>query len=246
MDILEYLKRLHDDCLRLLPRIKFDKHHALHFALLSLYSSLIELVGCILILMDNRGRLGVPSVFRTFLETYVEFHNLVRDPKYGYYIDANYAKEWLRVLKAARDTKNPYLSGFTALPNLPEIIAKTEEELANLKTRGFEPLSIRARFERADMLEEYESFYNFLCTEAHSNKRALIDRHAEIGAGDYELVIYKNAPDAEYLEYLDSAAGLLVSATASIHEKLETDAIEETASFRRALDAVRAMYKEGA
>jgi hypothetical protein len=246
MDILEYLKRLHDDALRLLPRIKFDKHHALHFALLSLYGSLIELVGCILILMDNRGRLGVPSVFRTFLETYVEFHNLVRDPKYGYYIDANDAKEWLRVLKAARDTRNPYLSGLTALPNLPEIIAKTEDELLNLKTRGFEPLSIRARFQRADMLDEYESFYNFLCTEAHSNKRALISRHTELGAGDYDLVVYKNGPDAEYLEYLDSVAGLLVSATVSIHSKFETDAIEETDSFRMALDAVREMYKEEA
>lgn len=245
MNILKYLKRLHDDCLRLLPRIKFDKHHALHFALLSLYSSLIELVGCILILMDNRGRLGVPSVFRTFLETYIEFHNLVRDPKYGYYIEANDAKEWLRVLKAARDTKNPYLSEFSALPNLPELIAKTKDELLNLKKRGFEPLSIRARFQRADMIEEYKSFYNFLCTEAHSNKRALIDRHAEIDGNDYELVVYKNAPDAEYLRYLDSAASLLVSATVSIHEKMETDAVEEAASFGRALDAVRAAYKEG-
>lgn len=246
MDILEYLKQLHDDCLRLLPRIKFDKHHALHFALLSLYGSLIELAGCILILMDNRGRLGVPSVFRTFLETYVEFHNLVRDPKYGYYIESNDAKEWLRVLKAARDTKNPYLSELTALPNLSEIIAKTEDELLNLKKRGFKPLSIRARFQRADMLEEYESFYNFLCTEAHSNKRSLIDRHAEIDGDNYELIVYKNAPDAEYLQYLDSAAGLLVSTTVSIHKKMATDAVEEADSFHRALDAVRAVYKEGA
>jgi len=245
MDIPEYLKRLHDDCLRLLPRIKFDKHHPLHFALLSLYLSLIEFVGCILILMDNRGRLGVPSVFRTFLETYIEFHNLVRDPKYGNNIEANDKKEWLRILKAARDTKNPYLSGYTALPNLPEVIAKTEDELLNLKKRGFEPLSIRARFQRADMIEVFDSLYNFLCTEAHSNKRALIDRHAEIDGDDYELVVYKNALDAEYL-YLDSAAGLLVSATVSIHKKMGTDAVEEAASFSRALDAVRAAYKDGA
>lgn len=95
------------------------------------------------------------------------------------------------------------------------------------------------------MLDEYESFYNFLCTEAHSNKRALINRHAELGAGDYDLVVYKNGPDTEYLEYLDSAAGLLVSATVSIHSKFETDAIEEIGSFRMALDTVRETYKEG-
>lgn len=245
MQILDYLKHVHDDCLRLLPRIKFDKGHALHFALLSLYGSLIELAGCILILMDNRGRLAVPSVFRSFLETYIDFHNLVRDPKYGYYMDASDEKEWLRVLKASRDTKNPYLSGFTAMPNLAEIMAKTEDELFDLKARGFDPLSIRTKFQRADMLAEYESFYNFLCAEAHSSKRAFISRHAEIGTGGYELVVYKNGPDNEYVEYLDSAADLLVSATTSIHEKFETDAVEEVVAFRKALDAIRATYEEG-
>jgi hypothetical protein len=196
--------------------------------------------------MDNRGRLGVPSLFRTFLETYVEFHNLVRDPKYGYHIDANDSEQWLRVLKAARDGKNPYLSSISALPNLSEIIANTENELDSLKTRGFGPLSIRARFERANMLEEYESLYNFLCTEAHSNKCALINRHAEIAEDDYELVIYRNEPDARYVQYLDSAAGLLVSSTDSIHQKLETDAVEEVGLFRRELESVRATYKETA
>jgi hypothetical protein len=247
MDIIQYLKYLHDECLKLLPRIKFDKHHALDVTLLSLYSSLIELVGCILILMDNRGLLGVPSVFRTLLETYVEFHNLVRDPKYGYYIDANDAKEWLRVLKTARNTKNPYLSSFAGLPDLPEIITKFEKDLRSLKTRGFEPLSIGARFQRADMLDEYDSVYNFLCTEAHSNKRALINRHMEIDNDDYELVVYKNGLDDRYIKYyLDSAADLLVSASVSIHEKLESDALEEVGSFRHKLEAVRATYKAGA
>jgi hypothetical protein len=96
------------------------------------------------------------------------------------------------------------------------------------------------------MLEEYESFYNFLCTEAHGNKRALINRHAEIDKDDYELVVYKNEPDDRYLQYLDSAAGLLVSSTVNIHEKLESDALEEVGSFRSKLEAVRAAYKTGA
>ncbi len=83
-NIIGFLGLLHDRCLDLSQQLIFDKSHALHFALMSLYGSLIELVGCMLTLMRNNGKLGVPPLFRTFLETYVEFHNLVRDPKYGY------------------------------------------------------------------------------------------------------------------------------------------------------------------
>lgn len=244
MNIIKYLKNLHDDSIRLLSKIEFDKHHALHFALLSLYGSIIEMVGCILVLINNRGRLGVPILFRSLLECYVEFYNLVRDPTYGYHMDASDAKEWLRVLKAASDTRNSYLSEIAKLPNLSEIIANTEGELRNLSNRGFNPLSIRDRFERANMIDEYESFYNCLCTETHSNKRALIDRHVELDGVDYKLIVYKNAPEDEYFHYLDCAAGYLASATVSIHEKMETDAIDEAVSFRRTLDIVRASYKD--
>lgn len=159
-------------------------------------------------------------------------------------MDASDAKEWLRVLKAASDTRNSYLSEIAKLPNLSEIIANTEGELRNLSNRGFNPLSIRDRFERANMIDEYESFYNCLCTETHSNKRALIDRHVELDGVDYKLIVYKNAPEDEYFHYLDCAAGYLASATVSIHEKMETDAIDEAVSFRRTLDIVRASYKD--
>ena len=123
-----------------------------------------------LILMRNKAKLGIPSLFRTFLETYVEFHNLVREPKYGYYMDASDLKEWLRVLKAARDTENPYLSTISALPNLPSIIFEKERQLQDLKAHGYNPLTIRQKFKRAEMLEEYLSFYNFLVRSPTATK----------------------------------------------------------------------------
>lgn len=242
MEIQEYLGELHDRCLALLSGLKFNKHHALHFTLVSLYSSLVELVGCIFILMNNNGKLGVRPLFRTFLEAYIEFQNLAQDPKYGYFIEANDLKEWLKVLNAARDTKNPYLADISALPNLDSIIADAEKELQDLKRKGYEPLDIYSKFKRANMVEEYRSLYNFLCTETHSNKRALIDRHAEIGADDYELVVYKNPPDENFLPVLDSAAGLLVSATIRLHEVLESSAVAEAKLLYASLQGVRSRY----
>ncbi len=241
---IDFLGWLHDLCLDLSKQLRFEKTHAFHFALVSLYGSLIELVGCILILMRNNGKLGVPPLFRTFLETCVEFHNLVRDPQYGYFMEANDAKEWLRVLKSAKDTKNPYLAAISTLPDLPEIITKKEQELQELKKQGYEPTDIRTRFKRANMPEEYQSIYNFVCAESHSNKRALINRHADMASSKFEIVYYKNDPDEMYLMYTDAAAGLLVAATLSIHENLNSDALDQVRQFRAKLDAMRSKYME--
>jgi hypothetical protein len=237
-----HLLELHDRCLELSSKIKFDKHHKLHFGLMSLYGSLIELVGCILILIDNNGKLGIRPLFRTFLETYVEFLNLAQDPEYGYYIEANDLKEWLKVLRNSRDTKNPYLADIGTMSNLSSVIRDKEEQLKELKKMGYEPIGIQSKFNRAGMEEEYFSLYNFLCTESHSNMRALIDRHAEIGDNDYELVFYKNPPDETFLAALDSAAGLLVSATIYLHEVFGSDNFSEARLLGDKLKEARSIY----
>jgi len=237
--IMDYLGELHERCLEFGNQLRFDKHHKLHFELVALYGSLIELVGCMLILLKTNAKIGIPSLYRTFLETYVEFYNLVRDPRYGYYREASFLKEWLKVLKIAKEKKNPYLVDISALSNLAAIISKNENELQDLIARGYKPLTIRQKFGRADMLKEYLSFYNFLCCESHSNKRALIDRHANIINNDYELVVYKTHPDEKYLSYTDSAAGLLVSATIDIHDHLESPARDQVKGLRQQLDRIR-------
>jgi hypothetical protein len=239
MDIIEYLEGLHDQCLELSKQLRFDKHHELHFELVSLYGSLIELVGCILILVRNNAKLGVPSLFRTFLETYVEFHNLVRDSKYGYYREASYLKEWLRVLKSAGEKKNSYLAKISALPNISSLIKEKEKQLISLKNSGYTPLTIKQKFERADMIEEYLSMYNFLCTESHSDKRALIDRHAAISNDGYELILYKNHPIEKYFQYLGPAAEKLGSATSDIHNHLGSPALSQINDLRQQLNMIQ-------
>jgi hypothetical protein len=242
MDIIIFLEELHDRCLEISKQLRFDKHHKLHFALVSLYGSLIELVGCMLILIRNNAKLGVPSLSRTFLETYVEFHNLVRDPKYGYYMEATYLKEWLRILKVAKDGKNLYLIDISDLPDLHSIIIEQEKLLKELEKLGYKPLNIYEKFKRAEMIEEYQSIYNFLCTESHSNKRALISRHADIADDDFNLVFYKNDPIERYFQYLDPSAGLLVSATIDIHDYFESPAIDQARDLYQQLKKVRSKY----
>lgn len=238
MQMVQFLKELHDTALDYATNLHFDKKHILHVVLVSLYASLIELTGCMLTLLENRGKIGIPTLFRTFLETYVEFHNLVRDPAYGYYIDANDLKESIKRLKAAK-RGNPYLADIAAMPDLPNLIDSMEHQLRDLKSEGYKPLPIYERFQRADMIEEYESLYSLLSTHSHSNKEALIDRHVELGDDDFTVVLYKNLADERFLLHLDSTAALLVSATIAIHEYFQSDVVGEVRLFKEKLAEVR-------
>jgi hypothetical protein len=242
MEVKTYLGQLHDNCLEMLDSIKFDKYDSRHFCLMTLYSSLIELVGCIFILLNKNRKIGIRPLFRTFLETYVELQNLMQDPKYMNYIDANYVKEWLKVFIAARDTENPYLAKIAASADLNISIEELEQQLKELKKKGYEPINIYRKFKQADMEEQYRSLYNFLCSDSHSSMRALISRHAEIDNKDYGLVIYKDTPDETFLPVLDSAAELLVFATIRLHELLGSDAFSEAKRLEVGLKEARSIY----
>lgn len=238
MRTVQFLKELHDGALDYTKNLHFDKTRGLHFLLASLYGTLIEFTGCMLMLLENRGKSGIPTIFRTFLETYVEFHNLVRDPAYGYHIEANDLKESIKRLKSAK-RGNPYLAEIASRSDLLNLIDSMERQLGELESMTYKALNIYERFKRADMTEEYESLYSLLSSHSHSNKEALIDRHVELGDEDFTLVLYKNPPDEEFLWVLDSTAGLLVSATIDIHEHLQSGVVTEVLLFKDKLDQIR-------
>ena len=173
MKYLEYLKSLHDRLLALVPAIQFDKTQQLHFAKVALYASLIEFTSAMICLIENNGRVALPSTFRSFLEASVELKNLNADPSYIEHMYASHMDEWLRVLNESKK-KNAYLAGIGGIPHLDELIAKDEANLKSLKEKGKHPLKVFVRFEKAGMIEEYRSLYNFLSCDSHSNIRALV------------------------------------------------------------------------
>ena len=59
MELLNFLKSLHDRLLELSRDITFDKKNQLHFVRISLYSALIEFSGAIINLIESRGRVAV-------------------------------------------------------------------------------------------------------------------------------------------------------------------------------------------
>ena len=138
-----------------------------------------------LFLIDNNLRTGVPAIFHSILEAFVEFHNLHEKADYGYHMEASYLEQWIKVLKEAKRKSNPYLKDISELKNLAEIIQQDEKELDDLKKRGYQPLNIFQRFERAGMENEYRSFYNFLrylASDIDKNPYLLFDLIKHYGA----------------------------------------------------------------
>lgn len=217
MKLLNFVKMLHDRLLDLSRDITFEKRYQVDFARIALYGSLIEFTGAIINLIENRGRVAVPSAFRSFLEAAVELRNLNRDPSYVEHMYASHMDQWLDVLREAKKG-NPYLSGIRSEVNLDEMIAKDEASLSALIQKNKKPLKVYQRFERANMVEEYRSLYNFLSCDAHSNIRALVSRHFEESGDNFNVVMYKDEPLESFAATLDSIAGLLLDASLETHK----------------------------
>jgi hypothetical protein len=150
---------------------------------------------------------------------------------------SSHTDQWLYVLKEA-EKGNPYLASFKEL-NLHQIIANDERTLAELRKRGKPPLKVLERFERAGMVEEYHSMYNFLSCDAHSNIRALVTRHFEETSSDFNLVLYKDEPVESFAATLDSIAGLLIDASIATHKAFASKRMNEVEALLPQLEAIR-------
>jgi hypothetical protein len=239
MTIDRYLDTLQKTCLALSRELRFDKTHPLQFTLVAQYGSILELAGAIVVLRQHGCTTGVPAVFRTLLETSVEFSNLSADPKYGYYWEAADLDGWLRLLKAARRGNNPYLADLERIANLGFIIDSYQARFDALREDGYRPLTIGKRFERAGMSAAYESVYNMLSADAHSNRRALIGRHLDITSEGFDLTLYKSV---DQLAFADTTAAILLESTRTIHAALGRDAGLDLDPLEAEFGRVRAEY----
>lgn len=237
-EVLEFLKKAHDDFRPFFGQILFNKRHPLHRTIVALYSSILELTGACILLTDSRLIAGVPILLRAALEAYVDLVNLIRDPRYGYNLELAYLKEWLKLLEEAKNGKNEYLADIGNAPNLDATIVQWREETRKLKENGFKALLIESKFKSAGMDKEYRSIYNSLCSDAHNNIRALVERHIERERGDFSVVVYKVYTPEDSAVYVGTGAELLMNATQHVHEFFRSKVLHELPAYRAELDRI--------
>ena len=185
MEILEFVKRLHDECIHHSEHIVFDKKHSRHLYLVALYGTLIEMAGSLTTLIEWNQRTGVPTIYRSILEAYVELKNLHENSEYAYHMDASYHCQWIKVFKEAKKKPNPYLKSISVIENLDENLQKSEQELTELKKKGRSKApTIAFDFETMQLTGKSQKLENNI--EAYELIKLLSDEKETITSSDVQ------------------------------------------------------------
>ncbi|MBK5198713.1 MAG: hypothetical protein JJE37_10615 [Methyloceanibacter sp.] len=240
-ELLTFIKKLHDQSIELLRGVTFNAGPQSDRLILGTYASMIEFCGATLILVNGNGYIAVPLVFRSLLETYVNFTNAIADLNYAKHYDASHHKHWIKVLKET-DEPNPLLAGIHGHAERANALKRHQDEFAKLKQAGVEPLDIRSRFERAGMKNEYESVYVFESDSVHTSLQALMERHFELKDNRLGLALYKPRSLQDCLGRLDSTAALLLDASQVVHARYKSGREKDVEALGHEFQKLRATY----
>ncbi|WP_352297701.1 DUF5677 domain-containing protein [Pseudoalteromonas sp. 20-MNA-CIBAN-0454] len=155
--------------------ISLHKQNLYEHTLLAYSSSLLDLADAIITLSVTGKLSGIPILYRTFSETFVDFHNLSSDRDYGYRLQSNRLKEWIKVLEHLDPKHLEWLKESNELDDLVEFKAQLVKDKAELSDQ-FKPIKISAKFDLAGLKDFYETMYNELCSDSHSNLRSVRSR----------------------------------------------------------------------
>lgn len=228
-DYFKFLCYAHENAIRFVEQLKFDKNHAWHLNLVSLYCTIIELAGSICVLVKENICIGIPIILRSAVEADIEFTNLSADRAYGYHMRASQLTEWIKILQESVNGVNPFLKDLGDLSESKEKLLEMKQELSELKSKKYGPLSIFDKFDKAKLVHVYKSIYNSLCCHSHNNLRSLHSRHVSIDHDkmDFKVELYVPVDFNDILPYIDIFCGILISATVKIHTILDTKCINE-------------------
>ncbi len=123
-DVLELMCSKSKDLLR---KVAIPKNLSSHTYVAIFFATLIEYIEAALLLSKNKIAGGSHSIFRSFLEAYVDFENLANDESYFQILEHKNCVEWIRVLEAA-DGNNPYLTQIAKHEDHDAIIREFEQK----------------------------------------------------------------------------------------------------------------------
>ncbi|EGQ9976006.1 hypothetical protein FWP56_20910 [Vibrio vulnificus] len=180
---------------------------------MGIYCTLIELSDSFYTLMDSQNYTGSLSIYRSFMENYVDLRNLQLDPLYVYQLDYGSYLQDQRLFKAAAKN-NPYLSSMS--PYADEKLPLISAEIDKLKGNEDYKLcySIKDKFSRANMEAEYEGLYPTLSAESHCSLDAIISRHFNIdpATGSVDISINDKCNSTDYHFYIANLTNYLITA----------------------------------
>ena len=100
-------------------------------------------------------------MFRSILETHVELKNLYSEAEYGYYMQASYHEQWLKVLREAKKKPNPFLGDIAKSDILEPQLLEHQSELNSLKSKGYSPFNFISVLKKLEWLMNTDLFTTF-------------------------------------------------------------------------------------
>lgn len=213
--------------MQLVTTCKFNKSDSWHRNLVSLYGSMLELLGSTCILIQEEAHIAIPILLRSFIEAYLDFVNLASDKTYGFNMDAAEAKEWITLLSEAKTGANPFLKNIASDEEIASALSQQVQKRCQLKLDGYNPLSQEDKFNKANLSPLYRSVFNSLCCDSHNNIRSLVSRHINISTDqqDFSVEFYRRIkPDELYFQialfcnFMISATGILNTALKVVNQ----------------------------
>ena len=199
--------------------LKFAKENRIDLWLVLLYASILELANSACRLISSTEPAGCRTLTRMALEAYVDLTNLMSDDDYVNHLDFGSLKEWQKTFDLAK-SGNIYFKSLCDEPGFDDEVASEAERLASLRDSGYRMLNVRERFERANMGDDYQGVYHWLCSDTHSSLRGLSLRHIEyLDDQSYAIHILKDEPVDAQLPIMSILLGYLIESSKLIHAR---------------------------
>jgi len=241
--ISDFLKRSYKETCEYLTDIRFNKKSDCDRNRVLLYSRLIELAYGMVILLDKKAYAGVEPIFRTFFEAYVDLRILFSDPNYKDHLEYEYHEQWEKLLTIAKKGQNPFLSKIGAHKDVQKRISDHQHVLKKLTQRGItKSLKKKDKFDRANLSAEYESIYNFLCSESHNDLRCLYNRHIDGDSSDFKIVLFREDSWENILPTVSTVTEILLEVSERIHSEFKSSKLAEIQKLKAEFAKIRSEY----
>jgi uncharacterized protein DUF5677 len=226
---INYLKQTHMDFCSFSQEFKFDGNSAYHISIVSFYGSILELTESCIVLIENNVTIAVPIIIRSILECYLDLKNMTGDINYGYHLRMNFLHESTRF---SSSNKNLLMenSDFKRTHDLQC------QEYKELEKNGYSRIKVYKKFELADMLHEYNSFYNRLCADSHGDFSALSERHLSNDEKNKMIIFNKKTDQDSLAFYIIKLSEYLIKSTFLIHRELGSSALSNVELYFNELE----------
>ena len=187
---LETAKKIFEEIKNSLPDIDININDIDNIVISSLYGTIIENASSCFILFEKNHFTSIPILLRNMLEAYVDLKNIKLDNNYSYSMNLSFLIQKKKLLTNIIKNSNKTDHHSKKIIEFKNALSATEKHIESLIKDGHKIYKIDKRFDKAKILDLYETLYNILCQESHNNISMLEKRHVIKTGEEIDKVVY--------------------------------------------------------